>query len=174
MSRLYGTSPCGTSPCGTSKGRTTLFLSVAGCLVGAAGPQALAAQAVPEELDSVPVARRIGTMSDLMVQIIYPASDAIFYITTRTPTTSAECTELEGTSLMLAESANLLMMPSRAKGREQWMKDAKLLLDVGEAAFWAAKEKDVDALEGLNDQLYQSCVQCHRNYRPDYGRRRRS
>ena len=172
MSRL-----CGASLCRALKGRTTLLLSVAVCLVGTAPPQVLAGQAPPEpepepDADSVPVARRIGTMSDLMVQIIYPASDAIFYITTRTPTTSAEWTALEGTSLMLAESANLLLMPSRAKDRGQWMKDATLLLDVGEAAFWAAKEKDVEALTELNEQLYQSCVQCHRNYRPDYGRRR--
>ena len=87
----------------------------------------------------------------------------------RTPTTSAEWTELEGTTLMLAESANLLMMASRARGRDQWMKDARLLLDVGEAAFRAAKNKDVEALEALNDQLYQSCLACHRDFR----RRRR-
>ena len=30
---------------------------------------------------------------------------------------------------------------------------------------------DVDALRALNDQLYQSCVSCHTNYRPGYGRR---
>ena len=145
-------------------------------LVGAGLTQACAAQALPEppEPESVPLAHPVGSMSDLMVKIIYPASDAIFYITTRTPSTSAEWTELEGTTLMLAESANLLMMPSRARGREQWMTDAQLLLDVGEAAFWAARDKDVEALTELNDQLYQSCVQCHRNYRPGYGRRRGS
>ena len=108
-------------------------------------------------------------MSDLMVRIIYPASDAIFYISTRTPTNSAEWTELEGTALMLAESANLLMMPDRARGREQWMSDARLLLEVGEAAFRAAKDRDVEALVELNEQLYQSCLTCHRNFR----RRRR-
>ena len=160
---------------GTGTGRGTIVASIAILLAGAALPLSLAAQTPPEpktEPDSVPFSRRVGTMSDLMVQIIYPASDAIFYITTRTPTTSAEWTALEGTTLMLAESANLLMMPTRAKGREQWMEDAKLLLEVGEAAFWAAKEKDVEALEALNDQLYQSCVQCHRNFRTGYGRRR--
>ncbi len=143
------------------------------CLTGAAFALGLTAQEPPRpdpDLDSGPIARRVGTMSELMVQIIYPASDAIFYITTRTPTTSAEWTALEGTTLMLAESANLLMMPHHAKGREQWMEDATLLLDVGEAAFWAAKEKDVAALEALNDQLYRSCVQCHRNFRSGYGR----
>ena len=46
----------------------------------------------------------VGTMSELMVQVIYPTSDAIFYITTRTPKTEAEWVELQGKTLMLAES----------------------------------------------------------------------
>ena len=29
----------------------------------------------------------VGTMSELMIRIIYPSSDAVFYITTRTPET---------------------------------------------------------------------------------------
>ena len=59
--------------------------------------------------------RIVGTMSDLMVQMIYPTSDAIFYISTRTPKTDQEWLELQGKTLTLAESANLLMMPSRAR-----------------------------------------------------------
>jgi hypothetical protein len=113
----------------------------------------------------------IGTMSELMVQMIYPTSDAIFYITTRTPKTEAEWVALQGKTLTLAESANLLMMPARSRGRDQWIKDAKLLLDVGAAAFKAAKAKDAAALEGLSDQLYESCTTCHQHFRPGYGRR---
>jgi hypothetical protein len=113
----------------------------------------------------------IGTMSELMVQVIYPTSDAVFYITTRTPKTEAEWVELQAKTLTLAESANLLMMPARSRGRDQWMKDAKLLLDVGAAAFKAAKAKDAAALEGLSDQLYESCTTCHQHFRPGYGKR---
>jgi len=112
----------------------------------------------------------VGTMSDLMVKIIYPASDAIFYITTRTPTSEAEWTELQGKALAVAESANLLMMPGHARDQERWMADAKLMRDAGTAAFKAAKAKDVKSLEALNDQLYQSCTTCHMHYRPNYGR----
>jgi len=113
----------------------------------------------------------VGTMSDLMVKIIYPASDAIFYVTTRTPTTEAEWGELQGKALAVAESANLLMMPGRARDQDRWLADAKLLLDAGRAAFRAARAKDVAALEALNDQLYTSCTSCHQHYRPNYGRR---
>ena len=114
--------------------------------------------------------QRIGTMSDLMVHMIYPTSDAVFYISSRTPKTDAEWADLQAKTLTLAESANLLMMPGRARDQGQWMKDAKLMLDVGNAAFKAAKAKDVAALEALSDQLYESCVTCHKNYRPDYGK----
>ncbi len=84
--------------------------------------------------------------------------------------TDQEWLELQGKTLTLAESANLLMMPPRARGREQWLKDAKLMLDVGNAAFKAAKAKDPAALEALSDQLYESCTTCHQHFRPGYGK----
>jgi cytochrome c553 len=112
-----------------------------------------------------------STMSELMVKIIYPASDAIFYITTREPRTPAEWEELQGKALAVAESANLLMMPGRARDQGRWMDDATLMLEAGRAAFKAAKAKDVAALDALNDQLYTSCTSCHQHYRTNYGRR---
>jgi hypothetical protein len=110
-------------------------------------------------------------MSELMVHLIYPTSDAVFYITSRTPKTDAEWAELQAKTLTLAESANLLMMPSRARGREQWIKDSQLMLDAGMAAFKAAKAKDAPALEALSDQLLESCTTCHVHFRPGYGKK---
>jgi hypothetical protein len=141
-------------------------------------PPAAAARPVPEELqDAVAHAATlagqplpIGTMSELMVNLIYPTSDAILYITTRMPTNDVEWNELAGKALTMAESANLLMMPSRAMDQGQWMKDAQLMLDAGAAAFEAAKKRDVPALEELNQAVYDSCVVCHFHYRPDYGK----
>jgi hypothetical protein len=124
----------------------------------------------PAAVEPAPLARRVGTMSELMVDFIYPASDAVFYISSRTPTTSEDWMALQGQTLMLAEAANLLMMPGRARDQDRWMVDAALMLDAGEAAYRAAKDRDLPALEGLSDQLYESCVTCHRDYRPNYGR----
>ena len=117
-----------------------------------------------------PPTRNVGTMSDLMVKIIYPASDALFYIESRTPSTEAEWTSLQGQALMVAESANLLMMPGRARDQKQWMADSKLMLDAGAAAYAAAKRKDVAGIAALSDQLMESCTSCHKHYRPDYGK----
>jgi len=117
-----------------------------------------------------PPMRNIGSMSDLMVKIIYPTSDAIFYIESRTPKTEAEWNVLEGQALMLAESANLLMMPGRARDQKQWMADSKLMLDAGAAAVKAVKSKNVEAISALSDQLLESCTSCHKHYRPNYGK----
>jgi hypothetical protein len=115
--------------------------------------------------------RVVGTMSELMVHVIRPASDAVFYITSRTPATEAEWGTLQAQTLMLAESGQLLMLPARARGRTQWLDDARLMLEAGRKAFAAAKAKDVAALEALNDEMYQSCVTCHEHFRPGYGKR---
>ena len=115
--------------------------------------------------------RVVGTMSELMVHVIRPASDAVFYITSRTPTTEEEWGTLQAQTLMLAESGHLLMLPARARGRTQWLDDARLMLEAGRKAFAAAKAKDVAALEALNDEMYQSCVTCHEHFRPGYGKR---
>jgi len=120
----------------------------------------------PPEPPIVPIPA--STMSELMVKVIYPTSDAVLYVSSRTPTTEAEWNDFQGKALMLAESANLLLMPQRALDDGQWMKDAKLMLDAGIAAYEAALAKDVDALIELNEPLYQSCVVCHQHYRPDY------
>jgi len=141
---------------------------------------ALSAQTPPaqtpsrQELESEAVRsmRRIGSMSQLMVHLIYPTSNAVFYIETRTPTTDAEWGELEAKTLMFGEAANLLLMPDRIREpEEQWISDAQLLLAVGRAALRETRNRDVEALANLNDQLYQSCVSCHSHFRGGYGLR---
>jgi hypothetical protein len=131
---------------------------------------ATAAQA-PAEADATPVLRPAATMSELMSDVIYPTSDAVLYITTRTPQSEEEWNVLQMKALMLAESGNLLMLPGRARQGEGWMREAKAMYDAGAAAYRAAKARDVEALAALNDPLYRACVNCHREYRPNYGRR---
>ncbi len=144
-------------------------------IAGAALAEALPAQTPPAQepgSEAVRAMRRVGSMSQLMVHLIYPTSNAVFYIETRTPTTDAEWGELEAKTLMFGEAANLLLMPDRIREpEEQWISDAKLLLAVGRAALRETRNRDVPALAALNDQLYQSCVSCHSHFRQGYGRR---
>ena len=148
-----------------------VVLAPAAALAQTAHPAPKApAHAVPSA-PSAPAARNVGSMSDLMVKIIYPTSDALFYIESRTPKDTAEWNTFEGQMLMLAESANLLMMPGRARDQKQWMADAKLMLDAGALAVKAAKTKNVESISALSDQLLESCTTCHKHYRPGYGQK---
>jgi cytochrome c553 len=112
--------------------------------------------------------RLVGSTSDLMINIFYPLGDEVFYIGRNPPQNDKEWNAYEGRMLILAEAGNLLMMPGRARDQGRWMRDARLMVDAGVAALQAAKARDVAALEKLNDQLYNACVICHQDYRPNY------
>jgi hypothetical protein len=126
------------------------------------------AQAPPAE---APAIKSVGTMSELMVDVIYPTSDEIFYVSRNEKKTEKDWVDLRNNALTLAEAANLLMADNRARDKDRWMKDAKLLWEVGNKAFIAAKAKDLPALEALNADLYEACQSCHEHYRPGYRRR---
>ena len=113
----------------------------------------------------------VGTMSQLMINIIYPTSDAIFYVDRDEPKNEVEWNNLANQALMLAESGNILMMPGRMRDEGNWLKYSKMMLDAGNAAFKAARTKNLDGVRAVNDQLYESCVECHALYRRGYPKR---
>jgi len=134
-----------------------LFVFVSLCLCGSALAQ-----------DFKPVA----TISEIMVAITLPYSDALLYIERNPPTNDRDWETLQYQALMLTESGNLLMMKGRAKNQGLWMKDAKLLVDAGAAAVKATRAKDIQAVLGLNEQIVTSCVTCHVQFRPRNRRER--
>src|SRR5688572_10936978 len=86
------------------------------------------------------------SMSDIMVKVLYPTADAIFYIETRTPTDEAAWKQLQEQMRQLSEAAAELTIPRWARGRKQWLADAKLLVDASAAAAAAVSRRDVKAL----------------------------
>lgn len=110
----------------------------------------------------------IGNMSQLMIHIIYPTSDAIFYVERNPPTNDAQWNALASQALTLAESGNLLLMPGRVREKGNWSSDTKMMIDAGTAAFKAAKAHDLEGVKAVNDALYASCVTCHAQYRDNY------
>src|SRR2546427_3274344 len=90
----------------------------------------LLAQAQQESLQPV------ATMKQLMVDIIHPASNEILLFVSRgSAQDDKEWDRVRRSAITLAESANLLTMRGRARDQGDWMKDAKLLADVGAAAY---------------------------------------
>lgn len=114
-----------------------------------------------------------ATMKELMVDLIFPTSNELFYVSRNEPKTDGDWMRLEMNFLALAESANVLMAPPRARDQGQWMKDGKLLQDVAVKAYRYAKARDYAALTTteLNEEIYEACQACHVNYRPGYKRR---
>src|SRR5579862_3327262 len=126
---------------------------------------------VTAAMAQAPAFQAVGSVSELMISIIYPSSDALFYIERTPPKTDVEWNAIRNQALMLAESGNLLMMAGRAKDQQDWIKDSKMLVDVGRTAYKLAQARNMEGIVALNDQLYQSCVVCHTQYRPGFGKR---
>src|SRR5579883_532567 len=107
-----------------------------------------------------PTFQNVGTMSQLMINIIYPTSDALFYIERAAPKTDADWNIVKNNALTLAESGNLLLMPGRVREGE-WAADTKVMIDIATEAFKAAQAKDMQKILDLSEGLSNSCIKCH-------------
>ena len=106
----------------------------------------------------------VGNMTQLMVDVIYPTSDAIFYIERNIPQNDHDWGVLRMNALTLAESGNLLMMVPRAKDGDVWMKRSQELIDTGMAAWRAAEAKNVNQLFTVGGDIDDACSHCHQEY----------
>ncbi len=109
-----------------------------------------------------------ATMKQLMVDLIHPASnDILLFINRGSASDEKEWAAVRRSAVTLAESADLLMARGRARDQGDWMKDARMLADVGTAAYKAAQAKDTKALAALAEPLDAACTACHKQYRPN-------
>jgi hypothetical protein len=116
------------------------------------------AQAPPDPLQPV------ASINQLMLDVIHPASnDLLLLIHRGGPGDDKEWAGARRSAMMLAESGNLLIMRNRAAN---WVADARLLIDVGAAAYKATEARDTKALESLADRIDASCTTCHKHFRP--------
>lgn len=108
----------------------------------------------------------VGSMSDVMVSMVYPATNNILLFVYRGgPQSDADWASVQRSAVLLAESGNLLAMRSPAGDQGDWAKDAKALVDAGAATYKAARAKDTRALLAVDQPINASCVNCHKQYR---------
>jgi hypothetical protein len=109
-----------------------------------------------------------ATVKQLMLDLIHPSSnDILLAIYRGGPKDDKEWAAVRRAAITLEESGNLLTMRGRARDQADWMKDAKLLADAGNAAYKASQAKDGNALASLAGALDASCTTCHKQYRPN-------
>jgi hypothetical protein len=108
----------------------------------------------------------IDSMSDLMVSMVYPATNNILLFVYRGgPQSDADWASVQRSAVLLAESGNVLLMRGPAGDQGDWAKDAKALVDAGAATYKAARAKDARALLAVDQPINASCVNCHKQYR---------
>jgi hypothetical protein len=110
----------------------------------------------------------VGTMSEIMVSMVYPAANAILLSANRGgPQNDKEWQAVKNSAVLLAESGNVLMMRGHARDQADWIKDAQLLLDAGTAAADAARSMNVAGLVTASNSITATCTTCHKQYRPN-------
>src|ERR1051325_5800871 len=103
-----------------------------------------------------------ASVRQLMLDVIHPSSNEILLAIYRGgPKDEREWAAVRRSALTLAESGNMLMLRGRARDQTDWMKDAKLLVDAGNAAYKAAQAKDPGALAAVAGAIDGSCTTCH-------------
>jgi len=120
--------------------------------------------------------RTIASVKETMNWILDPATDVIWesagtIITAEgerelSPTTPEGWERVRRQAVVVAESGNLLMMPSRTEG-EAWNAFAAGLIVAGQRAASAAAAHDADALFDAGGELYQVCRGCHARFMID-------
>jgi hypothetical protein len=115
----------------------------------------------------------VMSVKELMSATVEPNAFGVFDsavwvngVPTGVPTNDEEWEEVEHHALTLAESANLLMMPGRAKDQGPWMEQALALQAAAIAAAKAAQTKSIDEMFKVGGPLDVVCDNCHKLYPP--------
>jgi cytochrome c556 len=139
------------------------------------------------------------TIKDLMLNVVDTNADVVWLSVTTVasdkglvetrPTNDAEWTRVRQGAIMLAEAANLLMVPGRHvarpgeksetpgvelepsemeelinKDRPAFYKHAKALYDAAMLAADAAARKDADKVFEVGETIEMACENCHKTY----------
>jgi hypothetical protein len=124
-----------------------------------------------------PPYKAVADVKTLMATVMDPTADiywgAVGTVVDETgvhelePKTAEEWDEVLRAGMIVAETGNLLMMPSRAKDGGEWMTAARNLVDKAELAVRAAEARDRQAVFDRGAEMYDACVACHTKYVPE-------
>ena len=122
----------------------------------------------------MPPFQTTANMKDLMLNVLDPAADTIWESVgtiidaegthEREPKTDDEWAGVRAGAIQLAESGNLLMLPSRSSGSEEWIAQARALIETSNRAMKAIDAKDKDALFTIGGDIYDVCTNCHKQF----------
>lgn len=116
------------------------------------------------------------SVKDLMANVIDPTADGVWESVgtiytkegtfEKVPQTDEEWAEVKAKAITLVEIGNLLMLPARTGGNADWLKHAQDLIAESKLAIKAAEGHDKEALFNAGADIYEACVNCHKQFDP--------
>jgi hypothetical protein len=85
----------------------------------------------------------------------------------KAPSTDEEWAAVRSHAIMVREAGSMLLHPSKAGGNAEWIKQANALIETTDRAIKAIDAKDPKALFDVGAEVYEACVNCHRQFHPD-------
>jgi hypothetical protein len=124
-----------------------------------------------------PPYRPVADVKTLMANVMEPAAetywDAVGIIVDESgehpfePQTPEEWDAVRNAAYVVAESGNLLMMPTRARDGGEWMAASQRMIEAAQKAIQAAESRDKDAVFSVGAEVYDACTNCHSQYSPE-------
>ena len=113
------------------------------------------------------------SINEIMVFLIDHNSHAIWDVASDAPDNDDDWHLLEHSALALAASGNLTNIAGTGPNDADWITEAawqaysQAMANAGYAALVAVRAKNVEALLAAGDDLLNSCLACHRQYKPE-------
>ena len=141
-----------------------------GLIVAAATMMASCAADAP----TGPPFRTDATVQMLMANLVDPAADLVWDAVGTIidvngenhwePETEEDWISVRYGAMSIIEAGNLLMMDTRARDQEQWIRMLEAMTDAAMLVFQAAEDEDADRVFALGEDVYISCNNCHQLY----------
>jgi hypothetical protein len=130
----------------------------------------------PPSAPAAPPFETTVSTKDLMANVLEPGADVVWEsvgtIMTkegtfeRAPQTDDEWADVRAAAIVVAESGNLLMMPQRSSGSDEWVKLSQAMMEQAKRVIKATDAKDKQGVFDTGADLYDSCVNCHKRFDP--------
>jgi hypothetical protein len=130
----------------------------------------------PPPAPAMPAFDTSVSVKDLMENVMDPAADVVWEsvgtIMTkegtfeRAPANDDEWNRVKAGAITLVETGNLLLIPARTGGSEEWVSLARAMIAQSKRAIKAAEDHDKQATFDIGADIYESCVNCHKRFDP--------
>ena len=117
-----------------------------------------------------------NSVKELMASLVDPTADVVWESVgtvytkegtfEKAPANDEEWNDVKASAITLVEVGNLLMLPARSAGNDEWVKLSQELIKQSQRAIKAAEAHDRDAVFNTGADIYEACVNCHKRFDP--------